>query len=116
MTNYVREITTGICECPTATHDEFTVDRAGYKLKKCEVKCSGETPVRDSSSGDCRGYVCADNGDETNSMLDMYEAGKTLTLPSNKCIEPNFCVNAHGYEISGTNCICVDTKSWTSVS
>jgi hypothetical protein len=39
-----------------------------------------------------------------------------LTLPSNKCIEPNFCVNAHGYEISGTNCICVDTKSWTSLS
>jgi hypothetical protein len=91
MTNYVREITTGICECPTATHDEFTVDRAGYKLKKCEVKCSGETPVRDSSSGDCRGYVCADNGDETNSMLDMYEAGKTLKLPSDKCIHKLSC-------------------------
>jgi hypothetical protein len=34
MTNYVREITTGICKCPTATHDELTVDSAGIQVKK----------------------------------------------------------------------------------
>jgi hypothetical protein len=122
MTNYVREITTGICKCPTATHDELTVDSAGIQVKKCLVKCSGDTPVRDSSSGDCRGYVCADNGDETNSMLDMYEAGKTLTLPSKECIPSMYCMISEGlkthYEISGSDCICADadTYSWTSVS
>lgn len=115
MTNYVRDEETGVCECPSTTHDVVTI---GIELTKCKVKCSGNTPVRDSSSGDCRGYVCADNGDETNSMLDMYEAGKTLTLPSNKCYFPTDCIVDLGYEISGTNCICAnaDTYSWTSVS
>jgi hypothetical protein len=88
MTNYVRDEETGVCECPSTTHDVVTI---GIELTKCKVKCSGNTPVRDSSSGDCRGYVCADNGDETNSMLDMYEAGKTLKLPSDKCIHKLSC-------------------------
>jgi hypothetical protein len=115
MTNYVRDEETGVCECPSTTHDVVTI---GIELTKCKVKCSGNTPVRDSSSGDCRGYVCADNGDETNSMLDMYEAGKTLTLPSNKCYFPTDCIVDLGYEISGTNCICApaDTYSWTSLN
>jgi hypothetical protein len=48
----------------------------------------------------------------------MYEAGKTLTLPSNKCYFPTDCIVDLGYEISGTNCICAnaDTYSWTSLS
>jgi hypothetical protein len=90
---------------------------------KCLVKCSGATPVRDSSSGYCRAYVCADNGEEANSGIDGYEAGKTLTFPSKECIMPEDCVISSGfpptrYEISGSDCICADadTYSWTPLN
>jgi hypothetical protein len=89
MTNYVRNTETGICECPSTTHDSWS--RPDRPPMKCLVKCSGATPVRDSSSGDCRAYVCADNGDTANSGLTDYEAGKTLTLPSDKCISRTSC-------------------------
>jgi hypothetical protein len=118
MTNYVRDEETGVCECPSTTHDVVTI---GIELTKCKVKCSGNTPVRDSSSGDCRAYACADNGDDNNMGLSEYEHGKTLTLPSKECIPSMYCMISEGlkthYEISGSDCICADadTYSWTSL-
>ena len=54
----------------------------------------------------CRAYKCADNADTANSGLSDYEADNSLTLPSDKCINPDSCIMSIGYEESGSNCIC----------